>query len=65
MKKHFIIFERDFQDTTSTIGLVKYHKLGVNNKFNTQQAAENFIFENPNLFNIDIEYVILPVYEKN
>lgn len=64
MKKHFIIFERDFQDTTSTIGLVKYHKLGVINRFSTQQEAENFIFENLNLFNIDIEYIILPVYEK-
>ena len=64
MKKHFIIFERDFQDTTSTIGLVKYHKLGIDNRFSTQQEAENFIFENSNLFNIDIEYIILPVYEK-
>ena len=64
MKKHFIIFERDFQDTTSTIGLVKYYKLGIDNRFSTQQEAENFIFENPNLFNIDIEYIILPVYEK-
>lgn len=64
MKKHFIIFERDFQDTSSTIGLVKFHRLGVENRFNTYQEAENFILENPNLFNIDIEYLILPIYEK-
>lgn len=64
MKKHFIIFERDFQDTSSTIGLVKFHRLGVKNQFNTHQEAENFILENPNFFDINIEYLILHVYEK-
>jgi len=64
MKKHFIIFERDFQDRSSTIGLVKFHRLGIENKFNTHQEAENFMIENLNFFDINIEYLILPVYEK-
>ena len=64
MKKHFIIFERDFQDTSSTIGLVKFHRLGVKNQFNTHQEAESFMIENPNFFDINIEYLILHVYEK-
>jgi len=66
MKRHFIIFQRDFQDTSSTIGLVKFHRLGVENRFNTYQEAENFMIDKNNLkyFDINIEYLILPVYEK-
>jgi len=45
MKRHFIIFQRDFQDTSSTIGLVKFHRLGVENRFNTYQEAENFMID--------------------
>lgn len=70
MKKRYEIWYKNLHEKQvygdSFITLKKYHKIGLNNFFETYKEAEEFLInlENSRYFTLFEEYTILPIFEK-
>ena len=70
MKKRYEIWYKDLHEkhvySDSYTTLKKYHKIGLDNSFETYKEAEEFLInpENSKYFTLFEEYTILPIFEK-